>query len=757
MNLILLAFVAGSTLFQFIPVLPDAAWALLALPVCALWRWKRLRPVVGLVAGLSWSLLFAAWQLSHRLPTELEGLDLLAEGEVVSLPTYRNGLARFDLKVAKLIGPAGQSIPVNKLRLSWYSAPDTLEPGQRWSLMVRLKRPRGLRNPAGFDYEQWLFSQRIGATGYVRDRQGSQLLSAAEGLNLQAMRQAIAKHIDAQSDVPPATALIKALTLGDRRGLDQQQWQVFSRTGTSHLIAISGLHIGLVAGWLWFLGAWIWRRSEALALRFPAQRAGALLGLMGAFGYAALAGFSLPTQRALVMLSVTLGGVILAQPVAPLRSLTLALFLVVLFDPLAPLTAGFWLSFGAVGLMLWVLGGYLRNPPKWAQLLRVQLALSLALMPLLFIHFGQASLIAPLVNLLLVPWFAVVLVPMALIGLLLLPLPALAAGWYSVLDLLAGQTFSLLQWSSQLPMAAVEMAHLPLWLSLSALLGGVILLWPAGLPGRSMGLLLVAPLLVARPPRPDAGEFWFTLLDVGQGLACVVETEGHLMLYDTGPAYASGFNAAEGAVLPYLAHRGRQHVDRLVLSNGDQDHAGGAHALLAELQVDEVISGEPDRVGPASACEAGMHWNWDGVEFRVLHPPPAVRFGRSNDNSCVIRVSNGRWSLLLTGDIENEGEQRLLADSPAGLASNILVAPHHGSATSSSAPFVRRVEPDWVIFSTGYRNLYGFPKSEVVDRWRATGAETINTAETGAVTFHLYSGDQLPEVIHEHAHRYWNP
>jgi competence protein ComEC len=757
MNLILLAFVAGSTLFQFAPVLPDSAWALLALPVGALWRWKRWRPVVGLIAGLVWSLVFAGWQLSHRLPTDLEGVDLVAQGEVISLPTYHNGLVRFDFAVAQLTAPTGRSVPVKRMRLSWYSAPDMLGPGQRWRLTVRLKRPRGLRNPAGFDYEQWLFSQRIGATGYVRDRQGSRQLSAAEGVSLQAFRQAIAERIDAQSKPPQAAALIKALTLGDRRGLDQQDWRYFSRTGTSHLIAISGLHIGLVAGWLWFLASWIWRRGERLMLRLPAQRAGALVGLMGAFGYAALAGFSLPTQRALVMLTVALGGVVLAQPVRPLRSLALALFLVVLFDPLAPLTAGFWLSFGAVGLILWVLGGYLRQPPKWIQLLRVQMALSLGLMPLLFIQFGQASVIAPLVNLLLVPWFALVLVPMSLIGLLLLPLPALSGGWYDLLAFLAAQTLSLLQWSSQLPMAAVEMAHLPLWLNLSALLGGGILLLPAGWSMRSVGLMLVAPLLLAQPSRPRAGEVWFTLLDVGQGLACVVETRDHLMVYDTGPAFASGFNAAEAAILPFLASRGKTHVDRLVLSNGDQDHAGGAQTLLDTLQVDELITGEPDRVGQARRCHTGMQWNWDGVEFRVLHPPPAVRFSKSNDNSCVIHVSNGSWSLLLTGDIEAEGEQRLLVGSATGLASHILVAPHHGSATSSSASLVHSVQPDWVIFSTGYRNRYGFPKPAVVERWRASGARTINTAETGAVTFRLHTGEQLPELIQQQGRRYWNP
>jgi competence protein ComEC len=757
MNAILLAFAAGTILFQHSPILPHSAWALLVLPVALLWRRRRLRPLVGLAAGLCWSLLFATWQLNHRLAVELEGKDLLLEGEVASLPAYRQGLARFEMRVVQLTGPAGEAVPLRRVRLNWYAAPSSLEPGQRWRLTVRLKQPRGLRNPAGFDYERWLFTQRIGATGYVRKWQGSRLL-VANGLTLHGVRHAIAGRIDRQLDPGLVGGLIKALSIGDRRTLDQRDWRLFSRTGTSHLIAISGLHVGLAAGWCWFLGQWFWRRSEMLLLRLPAQRAGAVLGLLGALIYAALAGFSLPTQRALVMVTVALGGVILAQPVRPLRSLLLALFLVVLFDPPAPLTVGFWLSFGAVGLILLVLGGRLENPAKWRRLLRVQAAVSLGLMPLLFMHFGEASLIAPLVNLLLVPWFSLVLVPMSLIGLLLLPVPLVAAGWYSLLGLLAGQTLALLQWFSQLPMATLQMAYLPSWLCLAAMLGGLLLLLPAGMPGRGLGVLLLAPLLFTEPSRPRPGAFWFTMLDVGQGLACVVETNRHVMLYDTGPTYASGFSAADAAILPYLASRARSRIDRLVVSNGDSDHAGGVEVITSALPVDDLLSGEPERVQGARLCRAGEAWSWDGVEFRVLHPPSGRRFTEPNDNSCVLRVSNGEWSLLLSGDIEAEGEHSLLASQANGLPADILVAPHHGSASSSTDPFVAAVNPEWVLFSAGYRNRYGFPKQVVVDRWRLAGAQTINSAEAGAVSFYLSSDGSPPAVVleRERDRRYWN-
>ena len=760
MNKILLSFAAGVALVQWMPSLPQSHWIALLPLILWLWRWQRLRPLLSLALGVGWGVLQGIWMLQHQLPQELEGVDLDVEGEVVSLPVQRQGLIRFELSPEHISGlPDVGSIP-RKLRLSWYGAAEPIEAGQVWHLKVRLKRPRGLQNPAGFDYGQWLFTQRIDATGYVRADPENRLLSAGHwSTSLHSLRDRMADQLDEYLEEGTASAMIKALNLGDRRGLQSDDWQVFSRTGTSHLIAISGLHVGLVAGWCWFIAQWLWRRSARLCLNFPAPRAGAVVAILGAVIYAALAGFSLPTQRALVMIAVTLGGVALAQPVRPARSLSLALFVVILLDPLAPLTAGFWLSFGAVALILLALSGRLSRGHRLIQLLRVQWAISLGLMPLLFLHFGEASVLSPLINLLMVPWFALVLVPMSLIGLLLLPLPILAGPWYSLLQLLTEYSFQLLNWLAELALASVQLAHLPGWMALAALAGGVLLLLPAGIPGRSLGLLLLAPVLFVKSPRPEGGEIRFTLLDVGQGLACVVETEKHIMVYDTGPAYASGFSAAEAALLPYLASRNHSRIDRLVLSNGDRDHAGGVQAVENALMVDDRLSGEHQGLDGFRACNAGESWSWDGVEFRVLHPPAPTsrRFRKENDNSCVVRVSNGSWSLLLSGDIEREGESSLLAETGSQLESDILVAPHHGSNTSSSQAFVEAVKPTWVIFSTGYRNRYDFPRPAVVERWRSAGADTLNSADSGAVSFHLYADPREPLVTRERDRhrRYW--
>lgn len=759
MNRILVCFVAGAALFHLLPALPSLHWLLLLPPMLWWWRIRRLRPLLALISGGAWSLLYAGWQLSHQLPPQYEGMDLVAEGVVVSLPQQSGNRVRFRLQTDRVTDATGHAVDLKRIRLNWYRAPSAVEPGQRWRLQVRLKRPRGMRNPAGFDFEQWLFTQGIQATGYVRPWRGNRRLAAGDRpLDLGRLRQSIAGRIDTVMDRGVAAGLIKALAIGDRRGLDADHWQVFTRTGTNHLVAISGLHVGLVAGWLFFIGQWCWRRSERLTLRLPAIRAGAVCAMSGGLAYAALAGFSLPTQRALVMLLVALFGTLVGRPMPHARSLSLALFLVVLYDPLAPLSAGFWLSFGAVSLILLVMDGRLRPPRGWPQLLRIQAAVTLGLMPLLLLFFGQASLLSPLVNLLMVPWFSLVLVPLSLLGLPLLLLPEAAHAWYTPVSFLAQHTFTLLEWLSVQPPGMLRFAQLPDWLWLCALLGILLLMLPGGVPGRPLGLLMVVPVLFAEPARPAAGEFWFTLLDVGQGLACVVETAGHLLVYDTGPAYASGFNAAQTSLLPYLAARGEDRIDRLILSNNDRDHAGGVQAVLNAMPVESLLGGEALSVAGARLCRGGERWVWEGVEFSVLHPLTGDDPVKSNDRSCVLMITNGRWRLLLTGDIESEGESLLLQRYGKTLQAQIVVAPHHGSSTSSGEAFVRAVSPDWALFSTGHGNRYGFPRPEVVERWRAIGAKTLDSARDGAIQMRLGVSGAAPEPLRYRWLRrhYWN-
>ncbi|MEW8505158.1 MAG: DNA internalization-related competence protein ComEC/Rec2 [Candidatus Thiodiazotropha sp.] len=759
MNLVLICFVLGATLFHQLQTLPSAWWFAAFAPLVVFWRYPRIRPLLALFAGAGWSLLFATAHLQNRLPAELEGEDLVVEAVITSLPSVHDRLVRFQVDVDKLHDSQGNPLAVSRLQLSWYNPFRTIHVGDRWRLKVRLKRPRGAQNPTGTNIERWLFTQGIGARGYVRKwHHNKRLNQQPEWAWIDRLRQRIAARIEGEVDTQNSASLLNALAVGDKRGFGVDDWRVFSLTGTNHLVAISGLHIGIVAGWILFLGQWLWRRSERLTLSLPALKAGSVAALVGAFCYAALAGFSLPTQRALLMLATTLGSVLLGRRITPGRSLVQALFLVVLLDPMATLSAGFWLSFGAVAVILWSLGGRISPWNGWRQMLRVQWFVTLGLLPLLFLFFGQASLISLLVNLIMVPWFTLVLVPLVLMGLPLLAISPLAGWWFGLLGWMTGLTYQLLVWFSQLPYASITLPDVAVWIWVAALFGFLLWLLPAGIPGRGLALCLVAPLFLAQPPRPAHGELWFTLLDVGQGLACVIETENHLMVYDTGPAYVSGFSAAESVLIPYLRARGHKQIDLLIVSNNDMDHAGGYTALKRAIPIADTLSGEAEQIQQARSCEAGESWDWDGVTFTLLHPGGDERFAHSNDRSCVVQVSIEGRRILLPGDIGAAGERSLLARYAGELKSEIVVAPHHGSASSSSEQFVSTVDPDWVLISSGYGNSYGFPKDVVIRRWLNQGAVILNSAESGAIEFRLgkKQAAPTPRLYRRYNNRYWN-
>jgi competence protein ComEC len=759
MNGILICFVIGVTLFHQLQSLPGLGWLSVMLLTPFLWRYRQLRPLAALIAGAAWSLLYASHALQQQLPPGLEGCDLILEGVIDSLPMEQDRLKRFRMRVVSLRDGEDNPVELSHVQLSWYGVRHTLRIGDAWRLKVRLKGPRGTRNPAGFDHERWLFVQRIDAKGYVREWSGNRPIEQNLVPSwIGRIRQEIARGIDHYTSSAHGAALLKALAVGDKRSIDRDAWQVFTRTGTNHLIAISGLHIGIVAGWLLYLGGWLWRHSERLCLGWPALKAGAVIALIGATGYAALAGFTLPTQRALLMLVTTLGALMLGYRVQFGRSLILALFLVVLVDPLAPLSAGFWLSFIAVAVILWSIGGRQGSLPGWRQGVRVQIYVSVGLLPVLYLFFSQASMISPVVNLLMVPWFSLVLVPLTLIGIPVLLFPGLAQVWFAWLGTLAETTFQSLDWFSAHNIALSVLPEYDVWLWLAALIGSMLILLPIGIPGRWMGVWFCLPVLLTTPQRPDEGEFWFTLLDVGQGMASVIETRNHLLVYDTGPKSGMGRDAAESIIIPYIRSRGHDHIDLLLVSNGDRDHAGGLNSLQQAVPIREILAGEAEEIELARACQAGEQWSWDGVTFHLLHPPEGAHYRKSNDRSCVLQIRSGDWKILLPGDIEQEGEKQLLKQDHDRLKSQIVVAPHHGSKSSSTPGFVSAVDPQWVLFSTGYKNSYGFPKSEVVQRWRSLGAKTLNTAQTGAIEFRIGPGKKnlAPRLYRELNARYWH-
>ncbi|HEC16078.1 MAG TPA: DNA internalization-related competence protein ComEC/Rec2 [Sedimenticola sp.] len=755
------AFVAGVICFQQQAELPALAWAGLFPFLLAAIPLRRVRLPVFFGLGFLWALLHAHWLLSGSLAPALEGKDLDLEGVVVSLPEQRGRRLRFLFEVQGLRYEGVEYPGPGLVRLSWYRDAPALRVGERWRLQARLRRPHGFMNPGGFDYEGWLFRQGIRATGYVRRAPlNGRLAESGPWFSLQRLRQGIRDRIARAVPDRPAAGILTALVIGDRSGIGRDQREILARTGASHLIAISGLHVGMIAGLAFFLFRWLWSRFYSLTLHAPAPQAAACLALAAALLYAALAGFALPARRALIMLAVVMGAVLLRRCQRPSRTLALALFLVVAADPLAVLSAGFWLSFAAVGVILFGVSGHLSGDGPWRKWGRVQWLVAIGLAPVLAARGMQVSLLGPLVNLVAVPLFGLFIVPLALLGALssifsgsLGALPLGLAAW--LLDGVVG----LLRLAADQPFAAWDGKGAGAWIWLVAIPGVLLLLAPAGTPGRWLGLAFLLPMMLARPPVPAPGEAWFSLLDVGQGLSAVVRTHGHTLVYDAGPRFSADFDAGSAVVAPFLKQAGVSHIDRLVLSNGDSDHAGGGRALASVVPVRELISGEPGEIGWAAAlpCHDGMQWDWDGVRFRFLHPAVGER-RRGNNASCVLLVENDAGRVLLPGDIEEEVERLLVRKVPDLLAADLVQVPHHGSRTSSTGGFLEAVSPRYALVSAGHGNRYGFPQPEVVRRWRAAGALVLQTAERGAIRFRLdpRAGISGPESYRMKAGRYWN-
>lgn len=752
------AFALGVIATLWLPALPPYQWAafgMLALPGLVAGRWPR--AAAAFVLGFCYAWLVAGIELSERLPRDLDGEIFQVTGIVDSLPEQGGRRARFNLAVESLEQGGNVVTGPDRLRMSWYEDFPALQPGQRWRVSAKLRRPHGYFNPGGFDYERWLFREGIDATGYVTDDQAPERLDdpmLAGGLDRlrgdlgrRVARSARAEGIEA--------ALLRALTVGDRRGLDDPDWRVLNATGTSHLVAISGLHVGLVASFALFLGAGLARLCPACLWRLPARHWGALAAIAAAVAYAALAGFALPTRRALAMVAAALVGLLGRRVVRPLAVLGLALAGVLALDPLAPLGAGLWLSFAAVGALLAAFTGRLESRSAVRDGARAQGVVAVALAAPAALFFHRLAWASPVANLVAVPLVGLGAVPLALAGTALVSFPGIPGDW--ALQGAAGVLGLFWQgaeWLAGHPRVLSQVPAPSLPVLVGAGLGTALLLAPRGVPGRWAGLLLLAPLAWTGSGGPAPGTFRLSVLDVGQGLAAVVRTREHVLAYDTGPSFRSGFNTAEAVVGPYLRDAAGGRLDRLVVSHGDSDHAGGAKILAQRFRPSTILAGEAGIRG-ADRCRDGQRWRHDGVTFRVLHPPAGMP-ELGNDSSCVLLVRGRRRSALLAGDVTRNVERRLLSVHGAALDADVLVAPHHGSASSSSAAFVNAVSPDWVIFATGYGNRFELPDEAVVRRYRRAGAAILNTARAGMVQFAPgAAGAWRVTRWRERAGRYW--
>jgi competence protein ComEC len=518
-------------------------------------------------------------------------------------------------------------------------------------------------------------------------------------------------------------------------------------------MSISGLHVTLVSALIAWLAGALWRRFPAAALRMPARKVAAVAAIAGAFGYTLLAGFGVPAQRTFYMVSVVAIALWAGRIASPGRVLALALAVVIALDPWAPLAPGLWLSFGAVLLIFYVATGWSAPEPRVAQWIRIQWAITVGLAPAVLLLFGQVSVAGPLANAVAIPLVSVVVTPLALLA------AVVPADW--LLDLAAWLVEWLLQfleWCSTLPGALWQQHVPPLWSVVLALGGVGWLLAPRGVPWRAGGLALMAPAFALAPPAPPPGEGWITTLDVGQGLAVLVRTSNRALLYDAGPAFGTDADSGSRIVIPALRGAGITRLDTVVLTHEDNDHIGGAVSVLEALEVDALSSSLHRShslnalVPSALRCASGTAWEWDGVRFEMLHPGFEAASPRRNDSSCVLRVASTGGAMLLTGDIERAAEMQLL---DKGVRSEVVLVSHHGSRTSSTAEFIGAVAPRWAIVPVGYRNRFSHPNREVLERYRAAGAEVVRTDLAGAVTVILSTAKIEVVTERRRRSRYW--
>jgi competence protein ComEC len=789
MRCLLLAFAVGVIALQQQPVLPPASTvlALGATAVALVGAGLAVRCVarpraVALVGAIVFTGIagfgYAAWRAEVRLADALapawEGRDITVTGVIDDLPQPLDRGTRFAFAVERVETP--EAIVPSTLSLAWYAGfardatADVVPPlhaGERWRLVVRLKRPHGTVNPGVFDVEAWLLENNLRATGHVRNDDANHRLDAFAGRTsdyIANTREAIRDRMLRVLDGRPYAGVIAALAIGDERAIPSSQWQLFNRTGVGHLISISGLHITFFATLIGAIVFWLWKRVHALTTCLPARKAAALAGVVAAFTYVLLAGFQIPAQRTLYMLAVAAVGLWIGRPGTASVVWLWALAIVLALDPWASLTPGFWLSFGAVGLLLYIGVGRIGRLSPWREATRAQGAITLGLIPLMLVLFQQISLVSPLANAVAIPVVTFIVVPLALAS-ILVPWDFLLVTAHQVFAWLA----AFLDMLSTLPSAVWQQHAPPAWTAAVGVLGVIWLLAPRGVPGRMLGALWLLPLFVVVPLLPPAGAFRLIVLDVGQGLAVLVQTHAHALLYDTGPRYTETSDAGNRIVAPTLRALGVPRLDVLMVSHQDSDHSGGALSLLDTVPVATLLSSLPfdhpivrareARREHAQRCNAGQRWTWDGVDFEMLHPVDANYANpklKANDLSCVVRIANAYGSTLLTGDIEARTEADLVRRSGMALHADVLVVPHHGSRTSSTPAFIAVVRPDIAVFTPGYRNRFRHPRPEIVERYDVAGVRGFRTDYDGALTFD-FDRDvaHLPQAQRQRDARYW--
>ena len=725
--------------------------------------------------GLGATGLRAAWFAGNALNPALEGRDLRVTGVVTDMPQRSDAGLRFrlDVESATLDGQATTVPP--RINVGWYGGvypsgselaglqrqPGKVQAGERWQMTLRLKAPHGSSNPHGFDYELWMWEQGVQASAYVRAGPHDptpQRLAQTWRHPVALARQTVRERISAQVADRQTAGMIAALVVGDQNAIERVDWDVFRATGVAHLVSISGLHITMFAWAAALLVGWLWSRSMRLCLAVPAPSAALAGGVLLATAYALFSGWGVPAQRTCVMLATVallrLSGARWPWP----QVWMLACAVVVAIDPWALLQPGFWLSFCAVGVLFATDLGAAHADSTGARghiasMFRQQWVITVALTPLTLLLFGQVSVVGLVANALAIPWVTLVVTPLAMLGVVV---PGVWDGAAGAIGLL----LVWLQWLASFSWASVSVAMPPLWAGMAGAVGGLVLVFPWSWHLRTLGVPLLLPVVLWQAPLPAPGQFELLAADIGQGNAVLVRTAHHALLFDTGPRYSLESDAGHRVLVPLLQAL-HTRLDRVVLSHRDMDHVGGAPAVLAMQPQAELLSSiEAENVlqalRPAQRCVAGQHWDWDGVAFDVLHPMEKDYASKSKPNalSCTVRISNGTQTALLAGDIEKEQEARLVADG-AAIRADVLLVPHHGSKTSSSAAFLDAVQPQIALVQSGYRNRFGHPVSAVLARYTERGIRVVDSPHCGAATWQS-SQPEAVQCQRELGLRYWH-
>ena len=739
MRVLLAAFAAGVVVAHLVPQ-SEAASLVVGIGGLALLPVRPVRAVAFAAVGLAWGSWHIAEAMSNRMSHCASPIkvDLI----VRSLPSPDGDVHRFE---AELVHDAFCGLDAgDRIRLSWESE-DLPRLGQRWRMTVRAKPARAYVNPYAFDYERWLMRRGIVGTGYVVDG----TLAADTRDPVSDFRLRLRERIETKAF--PHGGLILALSAGDGALVPQSAWRLFRETATVHLLVISGLHIGMFGALGLAVGNLI-GRALPLTRRFRARGVSGLVAIVAVLSYATLAGWSLPVTRASIMACVGVFAAVVGRRIGASDGLALALAMVLAVDPMAPLATGFWLSFAAVGVLIAFFAprAYVRTErtvrsrlrSRAVDLVMAQLVICVAFAPWVGIFSGEIQPFALLANLVLIPLVASAAAPLSVMGVLALPLaPSMADIPLALADAALGAVMWIVERVGEVPtVPASNMA--------GALVAATVVSLAFLLPFSRLARCVLAAAMFATLPLTDrvsAGRFDLIALDVGQGTAALVRTRNHALIYDAGPRYPSGYDAGDAIVAPVaLRHHGRE-ITQLVLSHADIDHVGGARAVLERLTVRGVSAGEPSRGISARPCRRGDAWLWDGVRFRVLWPTGPAS---GNDASCVLEIDDGEYRALLTGDVGSATERHIEA-RPV----HLMMAPHHGSRTSSSSAFVARTCPRLAIFSAGFRNRFGHPHPEVVERYRSIGAHMVTTGDVGAVTWRSDAPGSL--VAARDDWRYW--